>query len=94
MTNEELLKLTEEELSKYCLSLETDDEDGWEEMEREEDGYFQLGYRGSKGTIYYSQVEWKRGDYLLSYQFNEHSDHSYFLPLNEIEVSCIYLRKQ
>lgn len=92
MNTEELLKLPNEDLVKYCMSLETTDEDGWQEVEREEDGYFR---EGSKWTIYYYQVEWERDGYLLSYQFNEHSDHdSLLLPLNEIELNSVYLRKK
>lgn len=93
MTNEELLELSQEDLAKYCLALEKGVDEGWEELEREEDGYFQLGHKGSKGTIYYFQVEWERDGYTLSYQFNEHSDHDYFNPLNEIELDSLYLRK-
>lgn len=92
MNTEELLNLSKEELVKYCMSLETTDEDGWQKVGRKEDGYYK---EGSKWNIYYYQVEWERDGYLLSYQFNEHSDHdSLYLILNEIEPDSVYLRKK
>ncbi len=88
MTNKELLLLSEEDLTKYCLSLETKDEDGWIEVEREDDGYF--NERG-KFTIFYFSVEWERDGYLLSYQYNEHSED---WGENEVEPSSIFLREK
>jgi hypothetical protein len=88
MTNEELLKSTETELTDYCLYLEKIDEDNWIEVEREEDGYFR---NGSKYTLFYFQVEWERDGYLLSYQYNEHSED---WGEDEVELESVFLRKK
>lgn len=71
MDIEKIKKLTPSELVQYCFSLENVDEDGWEEVKREEDGYFR---EGSKFTIYYHDVEWERDGYRLSYTLHEHSE--------------------
>lgn len=86
MSTEELLRLSSKELEDYCLSLENESEDGWKETERDEDSYFR---EGSKFTIYYFQVEWERDGYLLSYQYNEHSED---WGENEVEDGSTYLR--
>jgi hypothetical protein len=88
MTNEELLKLTEPELTDYCLYLEKIDEDNWIEVERKEDGYFR---NRSKYTLFYFQVEWERDGYLLSYQYNEHSED---WGEDEVELDSVFLRKK
>jgi len=71
MKIEDIIKLSSSELEKYCFSLENEDEDGWKEISREEDGYFR---EGSKFTIFYFDVEWERDGYELSYYFGQHSE--------------------
>lgn len=86
MEIEDIKKLTESDLEKYCLSLEQKDEDGWKEVSREEDGYFR---NGSKFTVFYFDVEWERDGYLLSYTLREHSE-----DWGEDEIDNTYLEKK